>query len=638
MLTCLYIRAWNVMEKALEFFRSIRGLGMRPGRLGVRAVVGVLVVFLWGLSCSDFVSGYGEVNRIDPRTGRPYGVAVQRESQKQRKVNAHGKNLEPTKTLKKEVRSMSEGRAVTPATVTSASKVSTNATLPQLDSRIVSAEQVVPDSQDSQKPQPQVTEQVTKLVTKLVTEQVPEQAEATKHVVSRLETPEPAIASEPAATPIPVSTGESKPNLVPAPLPATPPVVLPAELPKPALAAPPAELPVPEKAPAATVEPSETPKPAGTLKERPAATEPAREKTADVKVNVATDSKEDFLTRTPRGIGGQRTLSATVPQKATSSPGDKASDGLVNYGVTASGINVGPNDILLNDAIVEIPKGEGYEALISANGQGLLVELGVLELDAEGNPVVDGNGETKRRPFHRGDRVTKGQILGKQNDREHAANKLVTEQQLIVAEKEAGKQLEVEVAQAAVQVAESEYLRAKSANERIANAISQEELVQRAYEWKRADKSAEKAVYDLDIKADEVLVRKAQVVAADAQVMDRKLVSPIDGFIDDIMQNEGQWLREGDNILKIIRLDKVTICGKIDATLYSPEMVDGKEVTIFVQKPGSDLKSVKGVITYARQVVESGKFYVYAQADNEANDRGYWLLNPGTIVTMVIHR
>ncbi|MDO5580314.1 MAG: HlyD family efflux transporter periplasmic adaptor subunit [Planctomycetia bacterium] len=333
---------------------------------------------------------------------------------------------------------------------------------------------------------------------------------------------------------------------------------------------------------------------------------------------------------TPAGAPamGSQNPAPNVPMQKTTVYGDFAPDN----------VQLGPNDILVQDSIVEIPKGEGYEALISANGQGLLVELGAEVLDKDGKPVLDKDGKTKRIPFKRGMKVRKGQILGKQNDREHAANRLVAEQQLIVAKKEAEKQLEVEVARLAVQVAQSEYLRVEQANQKMAGAVPAEEVVQRAYEWKRADKAAEKAVYDLGVKSDEVEVRKAQVVAADAQVLDRKLVSPIDGFIDDIMQDEGQWLREGDNILKIIRLDKVQICGKIDANVYSPEMVDGKKVTVYVKKPGSSVKKVEGNIIYARQIVESGKFYIYAEVENLCNEQGYWQLNPGTIVTMVVHR
>lgn len=361
-------------------------------------------------------------------------------------------------------------------------------------------------------------------------------------------------------------------------------------------------------------------------------------------VQIDKKERDQFITQEPRilqqGVGndpstspirnGQNFISAPQPQADPQKP---------IYGdFTPDKVQLSQNDILVQDSIVEIPKGEGYEALISANGQGLLVELGAEVLDKDGKAVLDKDGKPKRIPFKRGMRVSKGQILGKQNDREHAANRLVAEQQLIVAKKEAEKQLEIEVARFAVLVAQSEYLRVEQANKQMSGAVPAEEVVKKAYEWKRADKAAEKAVYDLGVKADEVEVRKAQVIAADAQVTDRKLVSPLDGFIDDIMQDEGQWLREGDNILKIIRLDKVQVCGKIDANVYSPEMVDGKNVTVYVKKPGSSVKKVDGKITYARQIVESGKFYIYAEVKNICNEKGYWLLNPGTIVTMVVHR
>jgi len=103
-----------------------------------------------------------------------------------------------------------------------------------------------------------------------------------------------------------------------------------------------------------------------------------------------------------------------------------------------------------------------------------------------------------------------------------------------------------------------------------------------------------------------------------------------------VYQNEGQWLREGDEVVRIIRLDKVQVSGAISAEEYAPEDVDGKKVVVSARRPGQEPQNLEGKIVYVRQVVESGHYYFYAEVDNKTTDSGYWLLNPGSLVTITI--
>ena len=293
-------------------------------------------------------------------------------------------------------------------------------------------------------------------------------------------------------------------------------------------------------------------------------------------------------------------------------------------------------DIVVRNAKVEIPMGEGYEATISANGQGLLAELGLCELDADGEPILGEDGTAKRQTLRRGLAVRKGDVLGKLQDDELVQDRIVATQELLVAEKEAAKTLEVEVAEAAARVAQASYRRASSLNDEMPGAVSPEEVQEKYYEWIRASKSIEKAKYDLEINQEKVKVAKARVSAADVQINNRKFRSPIDGIIDDVMQNEGQWLREGDPVLRILRLDKVQVTGAIRADLYAPEAIDGKACEITVTRPGLEPQTLPGKIVYVRQIVESGHYYFYADVANKRIDSGYWLLNPGALVTVTI--
>lgn len=292
--------------------------------------------------------------------------------------------------------------------------------------------------------------------------------------------------------------------------------------------------------------------------------------------------------------------------------------------------------IVVRNAKVETPVGEGYDVTVSANGQGLLKELGLCEVDEKGQVVLDADGTSKRVPLRRGMIVHKGDILGKQQDDELVQDCIVAQQELLVAQKEAEKTLEIEVARAAASVAQASYKRADSLNRDMPGAVSQEEVQEKYYDWVRAAKSVDKAEYDLEVNQEKVKVARARVNAAEVLIRNRKFFCPIDGVIDDVYQNEGQWLREGDKILRIHRLDKVMVTGAVDASMYAPEAIDGKIVDVTIKRPGMEDQTLQGKIFYVRQIVESGHYYFYADVQNKRTESGYWLLNPGSLVTATI--
>ena len=371
-----------------------------------------------------------------------------------------------------------------------------------------------------------------------------------------------------------------------------------------------------------------------------------------------------------------------------------------NLGISDSS-TAADGSIVVRNAKVEIPKGEGYEALISANGQGLLDELRLYddnydlseelralsehiagEIAAEQSQTTpSGSNETgskgpeqnvdpeqarraavegvekqfallgrlgvaektesERPKLQRGMLVKKGQYLGRLQDDELKQEFVVALQELLVARKEADKTLEVDVAVAAAKVAQASFKRADSLNKSMPGSISPEEVDEKYYDWIRASKSIEKARYDWEVNKEKVKVSLARANATMVQIRNRKLRSPMDGFIDEIFQNEGQWVREGDQILRILRLDKVQVTGTIDAEKYAPEDVDGKTVVVSVKRPGAEPVELQGKIVYVRQIVESGHYYFYADVDNQMihNDetgKDYWILNPGSLVTITI--
>ena len=302
------------------------------------------------------------------------------------------------------------------------------------------------------------------------------------------------------------------------------------------------------------------------------------------------------------------------------------------------GVTLGENDVLAKSALTEIPKGEGYEATVSANTQGKLILLGRQKNDENGNPLFDDDGNPVMIPMHRGMEVKEGEILGVQFNQAAHARLVAAERELEVAKKEAGKQLEVEVAEASKNVAKMEYKRAVNSNKRVPNSISEDEIWQKRFEWYRGEKSEDKARYDLEIAALAVDVKEAAIAIANADLEERLIRSPLSGQVDDIFKNRGEWLREGDNVLHVLRLDKINITADFDSEAVTPSMVQGKAVTVYVTKAGLDEpQKLEGVITYARPVLMMNRFVAYAEVKNSQIDGG-WVLLPGMRVNLIVHK
>ena len=348
-----------------------------------------------------------------------------------------------------------------------------------------------------------------------------------------------------------------------------------------------------------------------------------------------TFDRQSFLTAAPGSLLSTGSAPASDAPSAPSQPTANELPG--GSAPLPTGVSVAPTDLVARSALTELPTGEGFMATVGANVQGKLIELGVPQLDAEGNPALDEKGRPILLPLRRGMKVQKGQVLGRQFNREFLARKTAAERQLVVAEKESTNELEVEVAAAATRLAKASYDRAAAANEQMPGASSPEELDEKRYDWERSFKSWEKSKHDLGIKVDQVEVSKAELMITEAQLEERELVSPIDGQINEIMRNEGEWLREGDPVFQVIRLDKIQVKASFNAMVVSPEMVQGKNVTVYATKPGVPMQTFEGTITYASPLIENKTLTAFAEVTNSQDASGSWLLNPGVVVSLVVH-
>jgi multidrug efflux pump subunit AcrA (membrane-fusion protein) len=249
------------------------------------------------------------------------------------------------------------------------------------------------------------------------------------------------------------------------------------------------------------------------------------------------------------------------------------------------------------------------EAQVPARVQGQLIELSVKE----------------------GDAVKRGDILGRIDDAVLQKTLDVKRYQLEAAKKDADNDVNVRYAKWANLVADAEYQQAVDANNRAPGAVPQAELRRLLLERGKTSLAIEQAAHDLEVAKLTVQVRQAELAEVEEQLRMYQIVAPIDGIIIKRFLHTGEWVKPGDPVFHVVRMDRLRIEGMVSAEKYLPAQLDKAPVVFIVKLPQLGERQFQGQVVYVSPVVEvTGEFTVWAEIVNVRDERtGHWLLRPG---------
>lgn len=237
---------------------------------------------------------------------------------------------------------------------------------------------------------------------------------------------------------------------------------------------------------------------------------------------------------------------------------------------------------------------------------------------------------------HAGQQVVKDQLLAKVDDNLAILQRNVAEAEFKVAEKESKNYISVQYAEATAKVAYRECRRHQEANAKIKNAIAQSDVDKAKLALVEANTYIEKAIFDLEIKKEQVKVKHASLTAADEHISRRTVTAPWAGVVDEIGRHKGDWVEPGNPILLLVRMDKLYVKCALDKNLYNPFDVDGKRVQVTVHLARGQRATFDGTVSgISPRVVQGNKFQIWAEVNNkQKND--YWILRPGMNASMEI--
>lgn len=235
-----------------------------------------------------------------------------------------------------------------------------------------------------------------------------------------------------------------------------------------------------------------------------------------------------------------------------------------------------------------------------------------------------------------GQQVEANQVIARIEDTLSILQKNVAVAELEVANRRAQDRISIRYAQASADVLKRDYWRLVEANQKVPGTKPQAEIDMANLKYVEANAQAEKQEFELGIAALEAKVKEASLKAAEEHIVRREIKAPWAGVVDRMIRHTGDWVKPGDPLLRLLRLDKLRVKCHLNAASTAPSDAADRPVAIVVKLARGQSATFQGKVTGVSPIVDSnGDFLVWAEVDNR-KENGFWLLRDGMKADMTI--
>jgi multidrug efflux pump subunit AcrA (membrane-fusion protein) len=240
-------------------------------------------------------------------------------------------------------------------------------------------------------------------------------------------------------------------------------------------------------------------------------------------------------------------------------------------------------------------------------------------------------GKLKSISVREGAQVRSGELLAVIDDTQAQKQKRAAAAEHQAAKVKAESDIDVQHADKAAKVAEFDLRRSIEANDKTPGSVSEVEIEQKKFQWHRALLAIKQAQNEQVISGFTAEGKLAEMEAADDAIQRRKITSPIDGVVQVVYPSIGEWVKPGDPVFRIIRMDRL----RVEAILrdqhkdLSSAKLNDCPVVVEIASSEGQKTSFNGRIVFVDPEVDRSGQRVYAEVENRQDSSGHWLLRPG---------
>jgi len=230
-----------------------------------------------------------------------------------------------------------------------------------------------------------------------------------------------------------------------------------------------------------------------------------------------------------------------------------------------------------------------------------------------------------------GEQVTEGQVVAQIDKKLLELQLEVSKKELEAAQERAKDRSSIDFAISGAQVKASQYRRLEKVNQSHPGTIADTDLELAYLEWNQFDKQIVQAKANLRIADSDAKVKEAALQASEEHIRRCDVKAPWTGVVEKVQLHRGDWVRPGDAILTLVRMDRLRVSCPVKMSEYLPEQLANAPVTVTVKLAGDRSFQFTGKVTgfsaKARAIGQSLEYDVWAEVENRQQN-GFWLLRP----------
>jgi RND family efflux transporter MFP subunit len=259
------------------------------------------------------------------------------------------------------------------------------------------------------------------------------------------------------------------------------------------------------------------------------------------------------------------------------------------------------------------------------------VESVVLRLLEEAEVPAQESGVVTSVAVREGQRVKRGELLTQIDDQVPRLAADSAKAQFDIARAKALNDVQIRFAKKSLEVSEAELKRSTESIERFPKSVSQSQLDVEKLNVQKNRLESEQAEQERQIAVLEMNAKQNELTATQAEVTRRRILAPFDGVIVQVYVRKGEWVKPGQQALRIVNVDRLKAEGFVPAAQATADL-EGKPVRLKVESAG-DAAPLEGTIVFVSPEVDpiTGQVRVWAEVDNRKAR-----LRPGQSVRMVV--
>lgn len=263
------------------------------------------------------------------------------------------------------------------------------------------------------------------------------------------------------------------------------------------------------------------------------------------------------------------------------------------------------------------------------------IDKAVLKIIESVNVPAQRSGLLRQMPSLEGQVVKRGDLLGRIDESQAELHLQEAKLQLDIAMREAGDDVNVRFARKSLAVAQAELARGEELHTGDFKLITETEIDRLRLVVDKTELEIERAQLELGILEAKVELKANEVRLREDDLDRHQIVSPLEGMIVSVERHEGEWIKESETLVRIVRIDRLRVEGLVPAEVAASGL-QGNRVELVMDEGSADDSTYEGKVVFvnpeAVTIANRAHVRVWAEVENKGRR-----LFPGQNGTLLIY-